>query len=32
MRDYLHVWDLAQAHVAAVERFDQVLDAVGAPS
>ncbi|MGH3505561.1 MAG: NAD-dependent epimerase/dehydratase family protein, partial [Nocardioidaceae bacterium] len=32
IRDYLHVWDLAQAHVAAVERFDQVLDAVGAPS
>lgn len=23
---------MAQAHVAAVERFDQVLDAVGAPS
>jgi UDP-glucose 4-epimerase len=32
IRDYIHVWDLAQAHVAAVERFDQVLDAVHAPS
>ncbi len=25
MRDYLHVWDLAEAHVAAVERFDDAL-------
>ena len=25
MRDYVHVWDLALAHVAAVERFDQVI-------
>ncbi|MGI8612440.1 MAG: UDP-glucose 4-epimerase GalE [Nocardioidaceae bacterium] len=25
IRDYLHVWDLARAHVAAVERFDEVL-------
>jgi UDP-glucose 4-epimerase len=32
MRDYLHVWDLARAHVRAVERFDQVLEAFGAPS
>jgi UDP-glucose 4-epimerase len=32
IRDYIHVWDLAQAHVAAVERFDQVLDTVHAPS
>jgi UDP-glucose 4-epimerase len=32
IRDYIHVWDLAQAHVAAIERFDEVLDAVGAPS
>ncbi|WP_341934935.1 UDP-glucose 4-epimerase GalE [Microbacterium sp. LWO14-1.2] len=24
LRDYIHVWDLALAHVAAVERFDQV--------
>ncbi len=27
IRDYVHVWDLALAHVAALERFD---DAVGA--
>ena len=26
IRDYIHVWDLARAHVAAVERFDDVLD------
>jgi UDP-glucose 4-epimerase len=26
IRDYLHVWDLAQAHVAAVERFDSVIE------
>ena len=32
IRDYIHVWDLARAHVRAVERFDEVLDAVGAPS
>src|SRR3954466_6926373 len=32
MRDYLHVWDLAKAHVRAVERFDDVLEAFGAPS
>ena len=32
IRDYLHVWDLAQAHVAAVERFDAVLGRVGAPT
>jgi UDP-glucose 4-epimerase len=32
IRDYIHVWDLARAHVAAVERFDQVLSAVDAPS
>ena len=24
VRDYIHVWDLAQAHVAALERFDAV--------
>lgn len=29
IRDYIHVWDLALAHVAAVERFDQVLDEDG---
>jgi UDP-glucose 4-epimerase len=32
IRDYIHVWDLAQAHVRAVERFDQVLETVGEPS
>ncbi len=32
IRDYIHVWDLARAHVAAVERFDGILDAVGARS
>lgn len=25
VRDYIHVWDLAQAHVSAVENFDQVF-------
>lgn len=25
IRDYVHVWDLAAAHVAAIERFDSVL-------
>ncbi|ROR92682.1 UDP-glucose 4-epimerase GalE [Nocardioides aurantiacus] len=25
VRDYVHVWDLARAHVAAVERFDDAL-------
>lgn len=32
IRDYIHVWDLARAHVAAVERFDHALEAAGAPS
>lgn len=32
IRDYIHVWDLAQAHVAAVEKFDAVLTRVDAPS
>jgi UDP-glucose 4-epimerase len=32
IRDYIHVWDLAQAHVRAVERFDDVIEAVGQPS
>ncbi|MER5637459.1 UDP-glucose 4-epimerase GalE [Kitasatospora sp. NPDC002227] len=26
IRDYIHVWDLAAAHVAAVQRFDEILD------
>jgi UDP-glucose 4-epimerase len=25
VRDYLHVWDLARAHLAALERFDTLL-------
>lgn len=32
IRDYLHVWDLARAHVTAVERFGEVLAAEGDPS
>jgi UDP-glucose 4-epimerase len=32
IRDYLHAWDLAQAHVLAVERFDQVIAEVGGPT
>jgi len=32
IRDYIHVWDLARAHVRAVERFDDVLAQVEAPS
>ena len=32
IRDYVHVWDLAQAHVRAVERFDDVIAKVDEPS
>ena len=32
IRDYIHVWDLARAHVRAVERFDDVLAEVGSTS
>lgn len=32
LRDYVHVWDLALAHVRAVERLDGVLEEVGAPT
>jgi len=32
IRDYLHVWDLARAHVAAVERFETVLGRLSEPS
>jgi UDP-glucose 4-epimerase len=32
IRDYIHVWDLARAHVAAVEHFDEVIDRAGSPS
>jgi UDP-glucose 4-epimerase len=30
LRDYIHVWDLAQAHVAALQRFDVVVPPGGA--
>ncbi|MFG2483397.1 UDP-glucose 4-epimerase GalE [Streptomyces virginiae] len=26
IRDYVHVWDLAAAHIAAIQRFDSILD------
>jgi UDP-glucose 4-epimerase len=26
IRDFIHVWDLAQAHVAALRRFDEVVN------
>jgi UDP-glucose 4-epimerase len=29
IRDYIHVWDLARAHVAALEHFDAALPADG---
>ena len=29
LRDYIHVWDLARAHVQAVRRFDAVLPVDG---
>jgi len=32
IRDYIHVWDLAQAHIQAVERFDQALDRSADPT
>ncbi|MFI5623269.1 GNAT family N-acetyltransferase [Nocardioides sp. NPDC051685] len=32
VRDYLHVWDLAKAHVRAVEKFDSVLETTGETS
>ncbi len=31
IRDYIHVWDLAMAHVKAVEKFDTVMDAAEDP-
>jgi len=31
IRDYIHVWDLAMAHVKAVEKFDQVIEADADP-
>lgn len=32
LRDYIHVWDLARAHVAAVEAFDAALTQAAGPS
>lgn len=32
IRDYIHVWDLAQAHVQAVERFPQLFERSGDPA
>jgi UDP-glucose 4-epimerase len=29
IRDYVHVWDLAQAHLLAVTKFDRVFDQLG---
>ena len=29
IRDYIHVWDIARAHVLAVERFDAAVSAFG---
>ena len=31
IRDYIHVWDLARAHVNAVTEFDQVFERAGNP-
>ena len=31
IRDYIHVWDLALAHVKAVEKFDQVIKEAAEP-
>jgi UDP-glucose 4-epimerase len=31
IRDYIHVWDLARAHVNAVEQFDQAFARSGTP-
>ena len=32
IRDYIHVWDLAQAHVNAVTDFDNVFERAGNPA
>jgi UDP-glucose 4-epimerase len=32
IRDYIHVWDLAMAHVRALQRFDELLPVGGEPS
>ena len=31
IRDYIHVWDLAQAHIRAVENFDHAFNHAGNP-
>ena len=31
LRDYIHVWDLALAHIKAVEQFDQVIETASTP-
>jgi UDP-glucose 4-epimerase len=31
IRDYIHVWDLAQAHIAALTDFDAVFERAGNP-
>ncbi len=31
IRDYIHVWDLAMAHVKAVEQFDAVMEKTQSP-
>ncbi len=31
IRDYIHVWDLATAHVRALQRFDELLPVGGEP-
>lgn len=31
IRDYIHVWDLAQAHAKAIENFDQAFKKAGNP-
>jgi UDP-glucose 4-epimerase len=31
IRDYIHVWDLAQAHIRAVENFDLAFENAGNP-
>jgi UDP-glucose 4-epimerase len=32
IRDYIHVWDLAQAHILAVQDFDRVFARAGNPA
>ncbi len=32
IRDYIHVWDVARAHVRAIEKFDDAIRAADAPS